>query len=567
MSAGLEATTRVPGVQFHRTGLRRAPKKYREPKCGCRVVLRRTLEIHASEQYAAPRDLPAAAYDRVPILTAVGPYGPNAPFEGRWEIGLSVLVLTGLVVAMTLSIFLGAQSNRTIGALKHAEQTKLLATDLLLDLRRAESSQRGYLLTGNTLYLRGYKAGLTDLPLAMISLEAVVVGEPVQRARVARIRSHFDTKREIMATTLSKMDAGRRAEALAVVNSDLGFIHMNAIGDEIDELIKFENNVSPHLNDNYTLVYAINIAVLLMLIVLGFVTFYRIFGFINTNNAHARKLHDGNRKLSSLVNSRTAEIARVNDEIQRYAYIVGHDLRGPLVNITGFTAELERAEVVLVRQFEALKATYPAAINPECLLAVEEDIPEAIRFIRTSTAKMDRLIAAVLKLSREGRRTVLAEPVGMNALIKDLVDCQAQQIEAIGAVVSIGALPDLVSDRLALELIFGNLIENAVKYLDPARPGRIEILGAVEGDRNIYEISDNGRGISAADTERVFELFRRAGEATVPGEGLGLAFVRNAIYRLDGTVTLDSESGTGTKFTISLPARLETAELPEALAA
>ena len=167
MSADLEATTRVPGVQFHRTGLRRAPKKYREPKCGCRVVLRRTLEIHASEQYAAPRDLPAAGYDRVPILTAVGPYGPNAPFEGRWEIGLSVLVLTGLVVAMTLSIFLGAQSNRTIAALKHAEQTKLLATDLLLDLRRAESSQRGYLLTGNTIYLRGYKVGLTDLPLAI----------------------------------------------------------------------------------------------------------------------------------------------------------------------------------------------------------------------------------------------------------------------------------------------------------------------------------------------------------------------------------------------------------------
>ena len=73
---------------------------------------------------------------------------PDAPYEGRWEIGLSALVLMGLVAAMALSIFLGTQSDRAIQQLKQAEQTKLLATDMLLILRRAESSQRGYFLTG-----------------------------------------------------------------------------------------------------------------------------------------------------------------------------------------------------------------------------------------------------------------------------------------------------------------------------------------------------------------------------------------------------------------------------------
>ena len=488
---------------------------------------------------------------------------PDAPYEGRWEIGLSALVLMGLVAAMALSIFLGTQSDRAIQQLKQAEQTKLLATDMLLILRRAESSQRGYFLTGETIYLKGYRAGLTDLPVAMARLEAAVAGEPVQRARVARIRSHFDAKRQEMASTLKALDAGNRSAALAIVKSDAGFAHMDAITDDVANIVKFEMNNRSHKKSYYTTVYGINVAILLLLIILGFITFYRIVGFINTNTRHAENLTHSNDKLAALVSSRTAEIARVNDEIQRYAYIVGHDLRGPLVNITGFTAELERAEVVLARQFEALKLTYPAAVDPECLLAVEEDIPEAIRFIKTSTAKMDRLIAAVLKLSREGRRTVLAEAVDMTALIRDLVDCQAQQIEATGAVVSIGILPDLISDKLALELIFGNVIENAVKYLDPIRPGRIEIVGTAQGARNIYEIRDNGRGISAADTERVFELFRRAGEPTVPGEGLGLAFVRNAIYRIDGTVTLESTEGTGTRFIISLPARLETSELYE----
>ena len=496
-----------------------------------------------------------------------GPREHPDPFEGRWEIGLSALILTGLVVAMTLVIMLGAQSNREITALKQAEQTKFLATDFLLNLRRAESSQRGYLLTGDPEYLRGYNAVITSLPLSLSRLEAATSAEPAQKVRLARIRSHFVIKRQEMADTLAKQAAGRRADALAIINSDLGVTEMRIISSEVRSVIYFEEHSSSGLNNNYNSIYYISIFVLLLMIVSGFITFYRIVSFIRTNKNHRLTLSESNRKLASLVNSRTAEIARVNDEIQRYAYIVGHDLRGPLVNITGFTAELERAEVVLARQFEALKDTYPAAVDPECLLAVEQDIPEAIRFIKTSSARMDRLIAAVLKLSREGRRTVLAEPVNMNAMMTDLVDCQAQQIEAANTVVSIGTLPNLFSDRLALELIFGNLIENAVKYLDPDRPGRIEILGAVQGDRNVYEISDNGRGISAADSERVFELFRRAGEPTVPGEGLGLAFVRNAIYRLDGTVTLDSGKGTGTKFTIALPARLETGETAGAVAA
>lgn len=500
----------------------------------------------------------------IPADAVVGE--PSDPIEGRWEIGLSALVLTGLVAAMTLVIMLGAQSNREITQLKQAEQTKFLATDFLLNLRRAESSQRGYLLTGDPEYLRGYHAVINTLPQSLSHLEAATSAEPAQKARLDRIRSHFEIKRREMADTLAKESAGRWSDAMTIINSDLGVNEMRIISSEVRSVIAFEENAGSSLKSNYVAIYYISIFVLLLLIISGFITFYRIVGFIRSNRTHRITLRESNAKLASLLNSRTAEIARVNDEIQRYAYIVGHDLRGPLVNITGFTEELERAEVALARQFQSLKSACPTAIDPDCLLAVEQDIPEAIRFIKTSTAKMDRLIAAVLKLSREGRRTVLAEPVEMNALINDLIDCQAQQIETAGTVVSIGALPDLYSDRLALELIFGNLIENAVKYLDPARPGRIEILGSVRGDHNIYEINDNGRGISKADTERVFELFRRAGEPTVPGEGLGLAFVRNAIYRLGGTVTLESGNGTGTRFTIGLPARLETTEQPGAAA-
>ena len=155
----------------------------------------------------------------------------------------------------------------------------------------------------------------------------------------------------------------------------------------------------------------------------------------------------------------------------------------------------------------------------------------------------------------------------MTVLIKDLVDCQAQQLEAGRSMISIGKLPDLFSDRLTVEMVFGNLLENAVKFLDPDRPGRIEISGASLEDRNVYEVRDNGRGIAAADCERVFELFRRAGEQEVTGEGVGLAYVRNAVYRLGGSVTLSSVMGEGTRFCVDLPARLSPLQSPGAVAA
>jgi signal transduction histidine kinase len=80
----------------------------------------------------------------------------------------------------------------------------------------------------------------------------------------------------------------------------------------------------------------------------------------------------------------------------------------------------------------------------------------------------------------------------------------------------------LDSDRLSVEQIFGNLIDNAVKYLDASRPGRIVVTGeAAPGGWIVYRIADNGRGVSDRDHERIFELFRRAGRQDRPGEGLG----------------------------------------------
>ena len=261
------------------------------------------------------------------------------------------------------------------------------------------------------------------------------------------------------------------------------------------------------------------------------------------------RLEQSNTSLGTRVAHRTAALTEANEEIQRFAYIVSHDLRAPLVNIMGFTSELEQAAGVLRRHAEACDAAVPS----EVALAANDDIPEALRFIRASTAKMDRLIGAILALSREGRRTFAPEPLSMRALLGSVADSLAHQAQSAGAAIEVGELPDLTADKVAVEQVFTNLVENALKYGQPGRPVRIEVAGRLSGGMVHYTVADNGRGIAERDRERVFELFRRAGDQTVAGEGIGLAHVRALVRRLGGSISFESVLSQGTTFHICLP--------------
>lgn len=258
------------------------------------------------------------------------------------------------------------------------------------------------------------------------------------------------------------------------------------------------------------------------------------------------QLATANRQLEQRVAERTADLKETNAEIQRFAYIVSHDLRAPLVNITGFTSELQRLRAGIFPEPEAGAAAFPS--GPLC-----DDFDEAIGFIKSSIDKMDRLINAILLLARQGSRVFAPEPVDTEALMRSIADGVAHRVQAAGATIAIGALPRLEIDRIAAEQVFSNLVDNAVKYLRPDVPGAIAVSGAVEGGRAVFRVADNGRGIDPRDHARVFELFRRSGRQNQPGDGIGLAHVRTLVRQLGGTISLDSTLGQGSTFTVVLP--------------
>jgi len=165
---------------------------------------------------------------------------------------------------------------------------------------------------------------------------------------------------------------------------------------------------------------------------------------------------------------------------------------------------------------------------------------------------MDHFVSALLKLSRLGRRELRLEPVDMDALVQATLESLAHQIEERQVEVTVGPLPEVVADRTSMEQIMGNLLGNAVKYLDPDRPGRIGIIAQRGPGETTFHIRDNGRGIAEDDMDKVFAPFRRIGRQDVPGEGMGLPYVQALVRRHGGRIWCESEPGVATTFTFTI---------------
>jgi signal transduction histidine kinase len=224
----------------------------------------------------------------------------------------------------------------------------------------------------------------------------------------------------------------------------------------------------------------------------------------------------------------------------------------------GFTTEIESIKKDIFENLAALRQSDSVEAKKD--VEVSREFDESLGFIKSAIGKMDRLINSILKLSREGNRTFNPEYVSMDGLLKTITDSVSHQAAENDVEIILEPLPPLKSDRLALEQIFSNLVDNGLKYTQPGRPGQLRIRGRIHQAQVVYEVEDNGRGIAAEDHQRVFDLFRRAGLQDQRGEGIGLAHVRALVRRLGGYMALKSEPGIGTTFIVTLPRRMQETE-------
>ena len=464
-----------------------------------------------------------------------------------------------LIVAFGL-IVTGLRNNAEASErVQHTYQVKDAVAALTVALERSETARRGYLIRPSEYRERTYRDWSPRIMPSLHRLEEEVSDNPDQSRRVKALQPIIVQELNEMDRTMDLAIAGRLQSARANFGDVGGLASLQLIRDRTGEIGAVEERLlaerSRQSQSQLEFLQWLLVATGIMLAGVAIFTFWLVRRYTEDLLASRARLHELNTNLEGAVRVRTADLQRANEEIQRFAYIVSHDLRSPLVNVMGFTAELDGANWQIANLVDQVEKANPELITEQVKLAALEDLPEAIGFIRSSTQKMDRLISAILDLSRQGRRVLSPEHLPMNRIVGDIADSLTTVTEARGANISIeGDLPDLNHDRLVIEQIFSNLIENATKYLQPDRPGQIVVRGSRQGSRAIYEVEDNGRGVAPEDHERIFELFRRSGKQDQKGEGIGLANVRALAYRLGGTVTIRSELSRGSTFVVDLPA-------------
>jgi signal transduction histidine kinase len=483
----------------------------------------------------------------------------------RWLLGAMALGFLALIAAGASAWSTTQRTQRFNQLVDHTHRVIQAIATFQIALEQSETARRGYLLQQQPLFLDTYRTNTATLQPLFQRVEELTRDNPAQVDAATRVRRLLADVQGARDRSIELAQTGRVRTATILFEQGGTVARMRAIRGRLRAMIATESalleqrRVEQVTSTQTFLAILGGSGVLVMLVAaLSLLTVLRFTRDLGQSRDRLRTLNDS---LEDLVEDRTADLTRANEEIQRFAYIVSHDLRSPLVNVMGFTAEMEAGTKALAAMVERVEAEQPGLIDEDARLAAREDLPEAIGFIRTSTAKMDRLINAILKLSREGRRTLTPERLDMAAVVAAIRDTLQHRLDERGATITVeGALPAIVSDRLAVEQVFGNVLENAVKYLDATRPGRIVVRGRSEAGRAWFEVEDNGRGIDPRDHARVFDLFRRSGRQDQPGEGIGLAHVRALTYRLGGTIDVASELGRGATFRIMLPISIADAQ-------
>ncbi len=248
-----------------------------------------------------------------------------------------------------------------------------------------------------------------------------------------------------------------------------------------------------------------------------------------------------------------AELAEKNKELEAIVYTVSHDLRSPLVNVQGFGKQLNRA-CDIIRT--VVGAADEGGMVPVAQLKQPLDvaIPQALRFINAGVIKMETLLSGLLRYSRLGRVALTIRPLNMNGMLAEILAAMKFQLDEAGGEVRVNPLPVCLGDNVQTSQVFGNLLDNALKYRDPARPLRVTVSGSVRDGHAIYEVADNGGGIAPEHQAKVFEIFHRLNPDTTSGEGLGLTIAQRVLERQKGRIWVESQPGKGSTFFVSLPA-------------
>jgi signal transduction histidine kinase len=444
--------------------------------------------------------------------------------DRKTSIGFMICVgLLILVSAVAIQAVRGyGNTNRWVS---HTHEVVSELEGLTAALAQTEAARRGFLATGESIYLEERAAALSRQHSHLQSLEQLTVDNASQQQRLRDLAGRLERRAAavddliVLAQTqgLPAAQQGLRAQEIRQATLDA-----NAMIEELEGEEHRLLNLRRGADDRWA-VGLIATFVVLLLTVTAVLTWLCLR--VRT------EMRERTRQAAALGRA-NASLEAANRELESFSYSVSHDLRSPLRAIDGYS------------------------------LMVQEDYGEQldetgrryIQTIRNGSQRMAALIDDLLTFSRLSRQSLNRQTVDMTALARraaaEVLEGQPNPKPAV----NIPELPAVPGDPALLRQVWTNLISNAVKYSSKAATPEVQVRAAAEAGLVRFEVQDNGVGFDMKYADKLFGVFQRLHSLDeYPGTGVGLAIVQRIIARHEGAVTAQGERGKGATFGFTLP--------------
>ena len=426
--------------------------------------------------------------------------------------------------------------------------------DTFSAVKDAETSQRGFLISGDESFLDPYHSAKPNISQNMGRLKELTADNPDQLHRLETLEGEIQVRLDTLERNIKIRREGGLERLIQTHLLDLGEQQMNAVrqtfseirGEE-DRLLQIRTAQSQASARNTLLTFIAANALVLGLLGLVYILIRRD---VAERRLAAERLQAANDLLEVRVRERTLELADANTELERsnrelqdFAFVASHDLQEPLRKIQAFG--------------DRLRSKHGGGLNAEA--------QDYLDRMQNAARRMHTLINDLLTFSRVTTKAQPFVKTDLGAIARDVLGDLEERVRQTGGRVDVGELPTVEADPLQMRQLFQNLIGNALKFHKPgvqpiikvnSKPGSAGGNGSNADRQCQIIVEDNGIGFDEKYLDRIFTPFQRLhGRGEYEGTGIGLAVCRKIVERHGGTLTASSRPREGSVFIITLPVK------------
>jgi signal transduction histidine kinase len=440
-------------------------------------------------------------------------------------------IRTGFVCALLILALIAALAVRNTLRLKetdawveHTHSVIVQLNKLASSITDAETSQRGFVITGQQLYLEPYTRVLAGLDGEIQTLKHLTNDNAQQQQRLNELEASVKQRLITLADAINKRSNEGFERAQQTIVAGRGKEQMDDIRRRVTEIEEVEETLLASRKATANASTKLTLATFGVGLAVSFVLLLLVFLLLNHQIAERREAEESVKRYAD-------QLVAANEELEAFSYSTSHDLRAPLRHLAGYAQLLQRNTA---SQLDETSQRYVATI-------VE------------SAQRMGQLIDHLLAFSRLGRSQIRMTDVSLSHVAREAIN--ELQVEMNGREVDlkIGELPRVTADPSLLRLVFTNLISNALKFTSKAEKAEVEIGCTEQPGELIVFVKDNGAGFDMKYADKLFGVFQRLHRTDeFEGTGIGLANVRRIINRHGGRTWAEGRVGAGATFYFSL---------------